>query len=81
MTGSGSGATVSVTISDGVITAYNVQATGSGYQVGDVLTLDNTDSGVVRGAGFKFVVNSINATFDTLYLTDVRETNSLIMKH
>jgi hypothetical protein len=72
LTGSGSGATVTVTISDGVITAYNVQATGSGYQVGDVLTLDNTDSGVVRGAGFKFVVNSISTTFDTLYLTDVQ---------
>ena len=53
LTGSGSGATVSVTISNGVITAYNVISNGSGYQVGDVLTLDNSHSGVDRGAGFK----------------------------
>ena len=72
LTGSGTGATVTVTISNGVITSYNVQATGSGYQVGDVLTLDNTHSGVIRGAGFKFSVVSINSTFDTLYLTDVQ---------
>ena len=73
LTGSGTGATVTVTTnSDGVITAYNVQATGTGYQVGDVLTLDNTHSGVIRGGGFKFAVTTISTTFDTLYLTDVQ---------
>ena len=72
LTGSGSGATVSVTISNGVITAYNVISNGGGYQVGDVLTLDNSHSGVDRGSGFKFTVTAINSTFDTLYLTDVQ---------
>jgi len=72
LTGSGSGATITVTISNGVITGRNLQATGTGYQVGDVLTLDNSDSGVVRGAGFKLTVTAINSTFDTLYLTDVQ---------
>ena len=37
-----------------------------------MLTVDNSHSGVVRGAGLKFVVTAINGTFDTLYLTDVQ---------
>ena len=72
LTGSGSGATFTVTVSNGVITGVSRQSVGTGYQVGDVLTLDNTHSGVVRGAGFKFTVTSINSTLDTLYLTDVQ---------
>ena len=73
LTGSGTGATYTVTTnSDGVITAVSRQSSGTGYQVGDVLTLDNTDNGVIRGAGLKLVVTSINTTFDTLYLTDVQ---------
>ena len=72
LTGSGSGCTVQVTIVDEVITAVTLQATGSGYQVGDVLTIDNSHSGVKRGTGLKFSVTSINSTLDTLYLTDVQ---------
>ena len=73
MTGSGSGCTVTATVSNEVVTAVAVQAAGTGYQVGDVLTVDNSHSGVKRGAGLKFVIISINNTsLDTLYLTDVQ---------
>ena len=34
--------------------------------------MDNSHSGVVRGAGLKFVVTATNNTLDTLYLTDVQ---------
>ena len=72
LTGSGSGCTVTATVSSGVVTAVSIQNGGNGYQVGDVLTVDNSHSGVIRGAGLKFVVIAINGTFDTLYLTDVQ---------
>ena len=58
--------------SGGVISGVTIQSAGSGYQVGDVLTVDNSHSGVVRGSGLKFVVTGINSQFDTLYLTDVQ---------
>ena len=72
LTGSGSGCTVNVTVSSEVVTAVAINAAGTGYQVGDVLTVDNTSTKVTRGAGLKFVVTAINTTFDTLYLTDVQ---------
>ena len=72
LTGSGTGCTVTTTVSGGVVTAVSIQSGGNGYQVGDVLTVDNSHSGVVRGAGAKIVVIAINSTFDTLYLTDVQ---------
>ena len=72
LTGSGSGCTVNVTVSNEVVTAVAINAAGTGYQVGDVLTVDNNSNKVTRGAGLKFVVTTINTTFDTLYLTDVQ---------
>ena len=72
LTGSGSGCTVTTTVSNGVVTAISIQSAGTGYQVGDVLTVDNSHSGVVRGAGLKFVVRAIDTQFDVLYLTDVQ---------
>ena len=72
LTGSGSGCTVNVTVSSEVVTAVAINAAGTGYQVGDVLTVDNTSTKVTRGAGLKFAVDAINTTFDTLYLTDVQ---------
>ena len=72
LTGSGTGCTVTTSISGGVVTAVAIQNGGTGYQVGDVLTVDNSHSGVVRGSGLKFAVTAINSTFDTLYLTDVQ---------
>ena len=45
-TGSGSGAQCSVTTSNGVVTAISNLTLGSGYQVGEVLTIDNSDAKV-----------------------------------
>ena len=72
LTGSGTGCTVTISQSNGVVTGVAIQSAGTGYQVGDVLTLDNNDASVLRGAGLKFVVTTISSTFDTLYLTDVQ---------
>ena len=74
LTGSGSGATCSVTIdgTTGAINSISNLTTGSGYQVGEVLTIDNSSALVTRGSGFKLVVKSIGTTFDTLFLTDVQ---------
>ena len=72
LTGSGSGCTVNVTVSGEKVTAVAINAAGTGYQVGDVLTVDNSSTKVTRGAGLKFTVTSINSNFDTLYLTDVQ---------
>ena len=72
LTGSGINCTVNVTVSNGVVTAIAINGTGSGYQVGDILTVDNSSNNVTRGAGLKFAVKQISTTFDTLYLTDVQ---------
>ena len=72
LTGSGTGLTVNVTLSNGVVTGVAINAGGTGYQVGDVFTFDNSNAQVIRGAGFKGSVETINSTFDTLYLTDVQ---------
>jgi len=72
LTGSGTGLTVNVTLSSGVVTGIAINAAGTGYQAGDVFTFDNSNAQVIRGAGYKGSVNSINSTFDTLYLTDVQ---------
>jgi len=72
LTGTGTGAQCSVTLTEGVVTSISNLTLGSGYQVGEVLTIDNTNLQVTSGQGFKLVVNSINTTFDTLFLTDVQ---------
>ena len=74
LTGSGSGAQCSVSVTDGVVDSNGISnlTLGSGYQVGEVLTIDNNDAKVTGGQGFKLVVTAINTTFDTLFLTDVQ---------
>ncbi|GIS08925.1 MAG: hypothetical protein CM15mP113_0550 [Pseudomonadota bacterium] len=59
---------------------------GTGYQVGDVLTIDNAnDSDITSGAGFKCTVSAINTQFDTLFLTNVQgsqfTTNRKLVKY
>jgi len=44
----GSGCTLSVTVTDGVITEQTVAAGGDGYRVGDVLTVAGTTSATFR---------------------------------
>ena len=72
LTGSGTGCFVNVTVSNEVVTNIALNSGGSGYKIGDVLTVDNSDTKVTRGSGLKFTVTGINSTLDTLYLTDVQ---------
>ena len=74
LTGTGSGAqcAVSVDAETGGITSISNLTSGGGYKVGEVLTVDNSNVQVKRGAGFKLVVSAISANADTLFLTDVQ---------
>ena len=72
LTGSGTGCTVNVTVTNEVVTAVAINNVGSNYQVGDILTVDNSSSQVTTGAGLKFTVAAISSTFDSIFLTDVQ---------
>ena len=74
LTGSGTGAQCAITINatTGAINSISNLTVGSGYQVGEVLTIDNSNVQISRGAGFKLIVSKINASADTLFLTDVQ---------
>ena len=74
LTGSGTGAQCSVAITNGVVNSNGISnlTLGTGYQVGEVLTIDNSDAKVTGGQGFKMTVSAINTTFDTLFVTDVQ---------
>ena len=73
ITGSGDSAQCSVSVdANGSITAISNLTLGNGYSVGEVLTIKNSDAKVLRGAGFKVSVTSINtSSIDTLFLTNV----------
>jgi len=67
LTGSGTGAQCSVTtgtVGDvvNVITSVTNVTVGTGYQVGEVLTIDNSDAKVTGGQGLKLVIKKIDAT-------------------
>jgi hypothetical protein len=51
--GSGTGATADITVANGIVTAAVMVARGVGYEVGDVLSVSNTNLG---GAGSGFTV-------------------------
>ena len=74
LTGSGTGAQCSISLTNGIVDSNGVSnlTLGTGYQVGEVLTIDNSDAKVLRGSGFKLVVTAISSTLDTLFLTDVQ---------
>ena len=74
LTGSGTGAQCSISIdaTTGAINSISNLTVGSGYQVGEVLTIDNSNVQVARGAGFKLIVSKISTSADTLFLTDVQ---------
>ena len=70
ITGNGSGATATVTVSGGVVSAINSLSNhGSGYAVGDVVGL--TTANMVKGGGAQITVSTVSGT-DTLYLTNVQ---------
>ena len=74
LTGSGTGAQCSISLTNGIVDSNGVSnlTVGTGYQIGEVLTIDNSDAKVLRGSGFKLVVTKIDDTLDTLFLTDVQ---------
>ena len=76
LTGSGTGliAQVAVNNDSGKVTSFgSVTTSGSGYVVGEILTLDNANSPLLeKGSGAKFVVTDIKDDIDTLFLTDVQ---------
>ncbi|GIS09096.1 MAG: hypothetical protein CM15mP113_2260 [Pseudomonadota bacterium] len=84
LTGNGTGGVANLTLSGEKIASISIATDGEGYSVGDVLTIDNDDSQVLRGAGAKFTVRTISSSLDTLYLTDVQGdkfTNSEVLVH
>lgn len=58
--GSGSGATADIGVSGGVVTTVTIVLRGAAYQVGDVLSADNSDLGGT-GSGFQIPVSAIYA--------------------
>ena len=75
LTGNGSGATATVTLTDGKVTGLSMASGnqfGSGYSVGDVVTIDPSWSSFNQGDGAKFAVGITSTKPDTLYLTDVQ---------
>ena len=73
--GNGSGLTGSVTVAtNGALSVGSLTNKGSGYRVGEILTMDVAQTGTLTGgAGAKFVVTDIQQNeIDTLYLTDVQ---------
>ena len=63
--GSGSGATATVTVTGGVVSAVQLAATGTGYVIGDVLSAANSNLGG-SGSGFSVPVSTVSGAIATL---------------
>jgi len=75
ISGKGTGAQATITVTGNVITAVNITTSGNGYVDGEVLGI--TTASIGGGAGAKISVQAHN-TFDTIYLTNVQGETSLI---
>jgi len=64
LTGFGSNATADVTVAGNVVTQIKIDDGGSGYEIGDQVTVDTTVMGNA-GAGSVFTVNNTQASIDT----------------
>ena len=69
ISGNGSGATGTITISDGKLSSVSLANTGTGYVVGESLGITTSD--VTKGTGAQISISAINGV-DTLYLTNVQ---------
>jgi hypothetical protein len=71
ITGQGSGLTVNITASNGIINSVTPVLRGNGYQQGDVLGIVTSTSGSI-GKDAQITVTGITTGIDTLYLTNVQ---------
>lgn len=58
---SGSSATFDITITDGIVTSAVLNSGGSGYTVGEILTVDPNFDGAGGGSGLRIEVTSISS--------------------
>ena len=73
ISGKGTGGEVDITVNDGKVTGATLTAvTGSGYVDGEIVGIKTSTTSTAVGTGAKFSISSINASTDTLYLTDVQ---------
>ena len=70
ISGKGTGAQGTITVNGDGNVSITITNTGNGYVNGEVLGI--TTSGIGGGSGAKVSVKSRNATFDTIYLTNVQ---------
>lgn len=68
ISGKGSGLTIDIVTTNGAITSVTAVNQGSGYKVGDVVTLIN----VPAGQSAQIRVSSVNADINKLFLTNVQ---------
>ena len=68
ITGSGNGATATVTITSNQVTSVSIANTGTGYRIGDLLGIST--SSVARGNGATITVQSV-PNIDRIFLTNV----------
>ena len=79
---SGSSATANITVTGGSVTAVNIQARGSGYQVNDILSAATADiGGPLLVSGSQLLINSggsgyENGTYNGVSLTNVSSSGS-----
>ena len=78
--GNGTGCTVNTTCVNGVVTAITINAAGSSYQIGDVLTISGGDgtanftvngisqSATITGSGTSWLTNFLNTTGNVMNL-------------
>ena len=79
ISGKGSGAEATIQFLNNVPHTINVTNTGTGYIAGETLGITTSSissgSNSPGGSGARFSVQDINASFDTLYLTNVQGEN------
>jgi len=74
ITGKGSGLKLNVTVTNGVVTNVALNAAGSGYQAGDVVSIPAYSAGGAgtRGKDALISVEIAANTIDTIYLTNIQ---------
>jgi len=80
-TGSGSNATADITIDGGIVVGVVIKNVGSGYQVGDTLSANNTDLGGT-GTGLAIIITEVINVLSIKQLVNItglaiRDNNSL----